>query len=64
LDPLKERIALGGEANACKRVLDGIPLHQEMIMRTPLKKMPIHTLKVWVHKLVMVVFMLKDSRNK
>jgi hypothetical protein len=28
------------------------------------KKMPIHTLKVWVHKLMMVVFILKKSRKK
>jgi hypothetical protein len=29
-----------------------------------IKKMPIHALKVWVHKLVMVIFMLKNSRKK
>jgi hypothetical protein len=28
------------------------------------KKMPIHALKVWVHKLVMVVFTLENSRKK
>jgi hypothetical protein len=26
--------------------------------------MPIHALKVWVHELAMVVFMLKDPRKK
>ncbi len=28
------------------------------------KKMPIHTLKVWAHKFAMVVLMLKDPRKK
>lgn len=26
--------------------------------------MPIHALKVWVHELVMVIFMLEDSKKK
>jgi hypothetical protein len=28
------------------------------------KKMPIHTFKVWVHDLTMVVVMFKDLRKK
>jgi hypothetical protein len=28
------------------------------------KKMPIHRLKVWVHKLAIVILMLKDPKKK
>ncbi len=63
MDLFKKCINFGGKVNAFTKVLDKIHFMKND-NKDSVEKMPIHTLKVWVHKLTMVVFMFKDPRKK